>query len=374
MSSISNRFFVTALDDGTTLHGNLASDKSLSQAWTGSSAVPDWTVNANRPTIYLTLLSGTSLVVPQSTYQWMYEGQVITFNEETGISTSPSGLFMKTTKAVTYGGQTLNMPALKIMGNLASSDNVNVDMITFKGSCSIGGSAVPFECAAQIRITEIQGNGFLGIINFVNGVSDITEKGQVITMYGKLYDSNGGDVECTTQWYLNDASTGTSGQNKTIDGNTYANAFQVSEGSVVDHATVKCVFTSGGQTRYTAYAGIDDMQDPEFLYIQYNGANGNAASLRKDESVTFSIWVGLREDAAVLGGTSHPTYNSIKVKLLDGNANEITASGLPDIPDRGSDGMRPLSMSGGKGTLKINFATVNDYGKNITGIVIAYTS
>ena len=57
MSSISNRFFVTALDDGTTLHGNLASDKSLSQAWSGTSAIPNWTIASEQPTIYLTLMT-----------------------------------------------------------------------------------------------------------------------------------------------------------------------------------------------------------------------------------------------------------------------------------------------------------------------------
>ena len=61
MSQISNRFYVTALDDGTTLHGNLASTKPLSQAWNGSSAVPNWTQASEQPVIYLTLLSGGAL-------------------------------------------------------------------------------------------------------------------------------------------------------------------------------------------------------------------------------------------------------------------------------------------------------------------------
>lgn len=369
MSSISNRFFVTALDDGTTLHGNLASDKALSQAWTGTSAVPNWTVADEQPTIYLTLLSGAELVTPKDNFKWLYNGAQIQFDGN-GRSTSPSGLFQKTTKSVSYGNVTKVMPALKIIGNLASTSNVDVDMITFNGEYEIGGSSIAFTCDAQVRISTITGNGYLGVINFVDGVSDITSKGQTITMYGKLYDASGSEVSgYTTKYYLNDSSTGTNGT--TIGGR--ANSYQVSEANVVDHAMVKCEFYTSGTLRYTAYAGIDDMQDPEFMYIQYNGANGNAASLRSGEAVTFSIWVGTREDASVLGGTQTPTFSIFKVKLLDGDGFEITGS-LPDIPDRGGDGYRQLLTSGGKASIKVNYSVVSDNKKNLTGIVIAYTS
>lgn len=364
MSQISNRFYVTALEDGTTLHGNLASDRALTQAWNGTTAVPNWTDPNEQPTIYLTLLSGATLVAPASGYKWYYNG--------TEISDSDSR-FQKTTKSVTYAGQTVTMPALKIVANLASSSNVDVDMITFKGSYVINGSGIEFACDAQVRISSITANGKLGVINFVNGVSDITEAGQVIIMYGRLYNSDGqAATGVTTKWYLNDSSTPTSGQ--TISG--YTNAYQVSESQVVDHATVRCEFyDTSNNLLYTAYAGIDDMQDPEFMYIQYNGNNGNAASLRKDETASFQIWVGKRDDAAVLGGTSTPTYPIIKVQLLNGSGSVIMTTGLAtNIPDPDANGWRTLPMSGGKGSITPHYNTVNGNGKNITGIVIAYSS
>ena len=117
------------------------------------------------------------------------------------------------------------------------------------------------------------------------------------------------------------------------------------------------------------------MQDPEFMYIQYNGNNGNAASLRKDETASFKIWVGKRDDAAVLGGTSTPTYSIIKVQLLNGGGSVIMTTGLAtNIPDPDANGWRTLPMSGGKGSITPHYNTVNGNGKNITGIVIAYTS
>ena len=368
MSQISNRFYVTALEDGTTLHGNLVSDKSLTQAWNGSAAVPSWENTSDSPTIYLTLLSGATLVVP-STYKWYYNGTQVA----TDSTASSDARFLKTTKSVTYGSQTETMPALKIIKNLANTTNVDVDTITFEGEYTINGSGVSFSATAQIRISAITANGNLGVINFHNGISDITQVGQTITLYGVLYGGSTGTEVAgyTTKWYLNESSTGTNGS--TYDG--HANAFRVTESQVVDHATVRCEFYKGSDLMYTAYASIDDMQDPEYMYIQYNGNNGNAASLRKGDTATFQIWVGTREDPSVLGGASTPKYSTIKVKLLNGSGNTITATGLPTgIPDPDSQGWRTLTMSGGKATITPHYDTVNGNGKNITGIVIAYTS
>ena len=59
MSTISNRFFIEAIDDGSTLHGSLLSTKPLTQALVSSgAAVPDWTVAANQPIVYVDLING----------------------------------------------------------------------------------------------------------------------------------------------------------------------------------------------------------------------------------------------------------------------------------------------------------------------------
>lgn len=374
MSSISNRFYVTALEDGTTLHGNIASDKSLSQSWNGSAAVPDWTVAANQPTLYITLLSGSTLVVPDNTGKWYYNDHG-TSTEITAQDTR----FQITTKQITYLGQTATVPALKIIANLASSSNVDVDSIIYKGSYTINESSIGFTAEAQIRITEISKGSNVGVINFVGGVSDITEAGQTITMYGMCYSGETGtDIGgYTTKWYINDDPTPHSGESKTVDGVQYQNAFQVNEAAVVDHATIRCEFYKGGELLDTAYAGVDDMQDPEFMYIQYEGNNGNAASLRTGETAHFQIWVGRRDDPSVLGGTSSPTYNHLKVQLLDGSGDVIIGGSLATgIPASDSEGWRDLSnqISGGKFPLTPHYDTIAANGKNITGILVAWSS
>ena len=379
MSSISNRFYVTALEDGTTLHGNLASDKSLSQAWNGSAALPDWTIAENQPTIYITLLSGSTLVVPDNTGKWYYNDQG-TESEITDADTR----FQITTKSITYAEQTATVPALKIVANLASSSNVNVDSIIYKGSYTINGSAISFSAVAQIRITSVSKGSNVGVINFVNGISDITSAGQTITLYATCFGGDNGSPVSgfTTTWYINDTQV-PAGSPKITTYNSYP-ALNITEGDVVDHATIRCEFYKGGELLDTAYAGVDDMQDPEFMYIQYNGNNGNAASLRTGESAPFIVFVGSRDSATVRTGWEGAVY---KVQLLDGNGDIITASSLNNIPnpDAGdtTNYYRTLEKYASnyqdenlrnKAHFEVNYSVPAAYGKNITGIIIAYSS
>jgi hypothetical protein len=292
-------------------------------------------------------------------------------NQSTADNGVPAGVFLKTTEAI---GQ-LSMPALKIIGNLASSNNVDIDTIEFRGQYIINGTGVDFACNIQVRISTVNAAGYLGVINFHNGIGDITSAGQTLVLYGVLYGGGSGQPvpSYKTKWYLNEEPDGHGGD--TYDGHT--NAFRVNEADVVDHATVRCEFYNGQELLYTAYASIDDMQDPQFMYIQYAGSNGNAASLRKNESVTFQIWVGTRDDPSVLGGET-PEFNTIKVKLLDGKGDTITDplrhSQEDYIPDADSNGWRILPMSAGKASVKVWYDYASDYGKNITGIVMASTA
>lgn len=371
MSEISNRFFITALEDGTTLHGNLTADRSLTQAWNGTNAVSDWSQSTEQPTIYLTLLDGETLVSPNSGYTWYHDNVAIQFNSS-GVSSD--GLFQKTTKSVTYGGVTLDMPALKIIGNLANSNNVDSDTISISGTYSLKDNAtVGFSASAQVRITQITSNGYLGSIIFPNGLSDITADNSSVQMYGVLYGDTGTAMSnITTKWYLNSSTTATDGATITDkSGTQHDNGYTVTEAQVVDHAVVRCEFCdASGSVLYTAYVGIDDLTDPEFMYIQNNGANGNAASLRKGESAKLTIWVGKEGDATV-----DENFQTFKVKVIKGDGTVSTAAldGFNDVEST-STGLRSIGLTDKKATLTIPYETVVSLGKNMTGLVYAYSS
>lgn len=380
MSTASNRFYVTALQDGSTLHGNLSTVGSISQSWNGTSAYPDWTVAANQPIIYVTLLNGAAYVVPDNTGKWYYNDH----GTEEEITVSDTR-FQITTFSLNIGNnQSITVPALKIVQNLASTTNVDVDTITYRGSYTIGGSPIGFAVSTQIRITSASKGSSIGVVNFVNGISNITSVGQTITMYAACYGADdGSDVSgYTTTWYLNDTEI-QSGDSRlttyTVGAKTYP-AFVVSESDVVDHAIVRCMFYKNGELLDTVYVEVDDMQDPEFLYILNNGNVGNGASLRKGDSAPFVVFVGTNDSATVRSGWENATY---KLQLIDASKQVITASSLNDVPNPDSgdpDYYRTLQKYPNnyqdenlrnKAHFSINYSIPEAYGMNITGYIVA---
>lgn len=410
MSSIGNRFFVTALEDGTTLHGNLSVDGSLSQAYNkGSNSVqPDWsttgsTASASQPTIMVTLLNGVNYIGTDSSSQngyiseqkWFYNNNgtdsEIIFSESltiyyteggeevTGyLSTSPSsiaGKFLKTTKSIsvpTTPSLSVTVPALRIVQNLASSTNVDVDTITFKGKYNTGGNGeLDFQATAQIRISEISSGGYVGTITFANGISDITQRPQTITMTANLYGATGGTPSFETAWYMNGTLVqAKSNTNSLVAGSEYDSQFP-NRPYVTDNAVIQCDFYVNNTIVYQEFVSIDDMTDDEYMYIQYaNGANGNAASLRKGGTANFVIWIGKQDNSSVLTEWAY-----FQVKLLDGSGNVIYGS-ISGIGAADANGWRNLNVDGTthKASCPITYDLVSDNGMNITGILRASTS
>lgn len=370
MSTISNKFFVQVIEDGSTLHGELRATKSLTQAVKGGSCVPDWTVAANQPIIYVTLQNGSSFVLPDNTYKWFYNGTEI---EWTG-NTSTDGLFQKVTDYTPTGysaGQ--YVPAIKIIGNLATAnDSVDIDVIRFDGQKTLSTNPVGFSVSINVTIAEWSESGYLGLIEYTNstgttsGPTDITSDNLTVYLKGTLLNGDGDAVTCTYKWYLE-------GDN-TIKGTSQI--LSVTEAMVTDYAVLRCEFymtINGVNTKvYTAYATVDDTQDPEFMWITHNGQNGSAASLKDGESVTFSIWVGKADD---------PTYkdtrwSTFKAKFIDSTGSVIYSAlaNFAAISGTG-DGYRTLPVSSNVATAVITYDDVfTKAKKGLTGYVLAQTS
>lgn len=349
MSRISNKFYVQAIDDGTTLHAQLLSNKALTQAFiAGGSAVPDWTVEANRPTIYVDMLSGTDRVVPNSGGTWTYNGQVIDFENDTR--------FQLVTNYIPTG-YSAPVPAIKIVANLASSTNVDTDTIGYSGSYSLGGTDLNFAVSTNIRITSTSAAGIFGLIEFVDGSNVVSEDGQTKIMRGRLFGADGVEIVAseqaqtpfTTQWLLNDAPIGAGGK-VTSGSSSYYQAKSVSEEDITDNAIVACTFSyNDGSTdlTYTAYESLDDQTDPEQMYIQTSvsnggtGLDGGGAELHKGQSVTFQIWMGTMTDS-----TPDTTWTSFKVRLHKSDGSVVLDS-IPGIPDVVTGGDSPASADYG---------------------------
>ena len=386
MSTISNKFFIQVLEEGSSLHGQLLCTKSLVQSYKDGTCIPDWASTASaRPLVYLSLQNGATDTTPDSGYSWSYNGTVITFSttqtsQTIGgttyygfASTNFNGVFFKTGTTSTNASPLSGMPALGIIGNLASSSNVDIDVIRFDGSKTLSTNPIPFACMLNVTITQWTSGGYLGILNFPNG-NVITEAGQTLQCSAILYNDSG-EVTLSAsdyEWYYEGEST------RQGTGQT----FTIQEGDVTDYAILRCDFymtIDGTRTLvYSAFGSIDDQQDPEYMWIKYNGANGNSASLRAGESVVFSICVGTQED-----DTPNTDWTTFHVKFLDSEGNIVTAtssqsytvandSAFHESPD--SNGYRTLSVSGGVATAKVYYDDAFYLcKKGLTAVVIANT-
>lgn len=382
MSSVSNRFYVEAIDDGSTLHGQLLSTKALTQAWTGSAAVPNWTVANNQPTVYVDLMSGTSKVTPDEGGKWYYNNVEIEWASTSATAVSTDGRFQKVNNYPTQSNPTA---AIKIIANLASNSNVNTDSLTYTGSYTIGGSPIGFSVSTFIRITGVSSAGIFGLIEFV-GSNIVTEKNQVVTMYARLFGADGNEIPATasgapfsTAWKMNNENIGNGGD-VTVGGQTYHNAKQVSESQITDNSIIECGFTyvttiDGTSTTltYKTFENVDDQTDLEQMYIQYNGGNDTSATLKRGGSITWNIWMGAQDDPTV-----DTSWTQFYVKLLnaDGAIVHNNITGIPSEITDSSDahyGWRHLTWDGSAAHITLTYDIVHDsstFKKYLTGIVL----
>ena len=389
---ISNSFFVQVIEDGSSLRGEIRATAPLSQAYNDGSCVPDWTDAQKQPTVYIVLQNGANYILPDSTYKWFYNDEEIKWNGTTSQAMDngiPAGTFQKVTNFTPEMYASGNyVPAIKIVKNVASSENVNIDVIRFEGQKTLATNPVKFAASIDVSITEMLKGGYVGMI-YLNGSTDkdISSKSDTVKLIAHLYNSEGKEMTNANngakfKWFINDIVKVNLGSTNTLT---------VTESDIYDYGIVRCEFYMPKQNQAgtkvdtlvsTDYLEIDDTQDPQEMYFAYNGANGKSASLREGESVTWTIWVG---DAGNPSPTNIDTkFTSWKVMLVDSNKQtlmqNLSAAQYGGQQNADTSGYRPMTASGGKATITIPYALAaltaggQSTSGGIRGYVVAQTS
>lgn len=165
MSEIQGSIVVKRVRQGDTVTTRLESDKALYQGITdgGWLVNPDWTVAGNQPTItpkITTSLRTGELSIIAGSSIWKWNGMTLVFGGDgvcTGVvggATTGEGLFHRDS---TTG-------ALKIIGNLATSGNTNIDKLRFDALVNTG-----YETAIgadiEVRIELVGKNSYTGVVD-----------------------------------------------------------------------------------------------------------------------------------------------------------------------------------------------------------------
>jgi hypothetical protein len=343
------------------------------------------------PTVYIVLQNGAQYIIPDSGGKWYYNGTEIEFDAQGKSLAHPSGLAAGTFELVTdftpemyQSGQ--YVPAIRIAKNVASNENVNIDVIRYDGQKTLATNPVPFSASININITEMMKGGYIGMIYLRDGAADkdISSKTDTVPLVARLFDSEGNEMTnaengAKYKWFINDTVKIALGATNTLT---------ITEQDVYDYAVVKCEFYipkdgEQGQKVDTLVSSdffeIDDTQDPQEMYFAYNGANGKAASLHSGESVTFNIWVG--EAGNPSASNVDTAFTTWKVLLVDSNK-QVLMQSLSEygIAAADANGYRALAVSNGVASITVSFelaATTAAGGSDsggIRGYVVAQTN
>lgn len=383
MNQISNQFTLTAIQSNITIQGRLMVDGSTTQNYNPVSArcIPDWkTTVAKRPKLYPIIRRSAAYLSDASinNKKWYYNGDEILFNDDPEsanynkstnyLDSAGDPKFHRGTITKSLGGVSYTLPCLTIVGNLANAENVDLDIITFEGTVELNGTQVAFPpCSIEVKISQMTTQGYLGLLSPESAI--IAQKGDKATIAASLLNESGDPVECWVTWKRGDGTAITAdGTHIKITDTTGVNGvhtIEVDDEAVTDNLVLRCDFYTDSRKRdqdrvTTAFASVDDAQDPEYLFISLDGKTGDySGQLYEGETVDVEMWVATLEAPT----TPDTKWTNFAIAVYNGKQ-ELVTEGVPTVT---------VTSNKGKATFSYQFL-VNNCGGKCTGIVTATTA
>ena len=372
MSRLSNRIMVSVLEDGRQIIANImVANGSLSQAWNGGTAIPDFTETAKQPLLYLSIMNNGARDNMNVSGTWYYNNAAVTGNSKFQVTTH------------TVGG--VQYPALRIVGNLASSDNTDVDTISFVGSFQREGDTIPIQASVLFNIIRMQEGSWFGVVT--PGMAEVDSDSAYVDLTATLYDDKGavqGAGTFTTRWTVDAPEYSTTTEQNDNQG---SHTFRITGSQFYDYASITCRFVVEGETKWTALAAVDDIGDQYSVgIISVQGATstidsqtaygeGTDAKLRSGQSVKYKIYVVDKNDPST-NATIAAGIAKAYIRLYDHLNAVYTGDGInPQAVVSGSGGYRELTKveDGGERyfTFTVSFEAAKAvFGGSLSGVLL----
>ena len=295
MSEVAGSFCIGMIIDGDSAQGNIRSTKPLVQMYqkdTGK-CVPDWSVAANQPIIYPVMRSGNENVIKpivSGSEKWYYNNTLITFNAS-GLATAPAAVAGKT-QTTTYNNGSVNVPSLKIIGNLANASNMD-------GEIEASGHNLAYTSEIPLAISEFSNSAYYGFLYPSDG-GIIDSDTATVKVTQELY--KGGSLvpqsNYSLKWYKMPSTTAWS----------TANSVSLVADDVDSKLSVRAEYIIGGEVVATAICEVSDETDPLFLAVNFSGPTYLTSSGATSEvTATYKVKkVGTGEE--VTGFTFKTTF------------------------------------------------------------------
>ena len=339
MNNVSGNFFIEMLVDGDSAQGNIRSTKPLVQMYNPntSTCIPDWTVQANQPIIYPVMRSGNENSIKPiiaGSESWFYNNTSISFNAS-GIATSPDNVVGKLQK-ITFNNGTVDVPALKIIGNLASATNMDADTITMAGKIEASGHSLQFSVDIALAISEYTDSAYSGFIHVSNG-GIIDEDSETIVLQQVLY--KGGDIvpsaNYTVEWFKDSA----------LEPFSTSSSVNLTQADIDSKNIIRCTFKVNAEVVASYAQEVSDETDPYFIDVVWNGKT----KLATGESAT----------------------GQCKVKKVGSGEVQTGFTFAITMTNTAGAAFTPATLPTAAGVIYLTFADAQNAGGNITGYIVA---
>lgn len=320
MSVVSGMISFTRIIDGNIITSNLYSTKILVQRLKkgADTPLPDWTNVEHQPIIYPRVIGqSTGKRVTLYSHTWFYNGAEINTSD---------GRF----ELITYDDGGVTVPGLKIIKNIATHDNLDTDIISFSAKTSIGGVEYDVKANIDVRLEEMVGDPYDGVIDVTEGgvIDDGTPE---ITTTAILYKGGAVITEGVTyKWYR----ITTEGKEEIKPNPATPNKMQFKDVDINSELTIKVDFYYQNQIVYSVSKTLSDETDTLYLHVSIS----NGQSLREGESSVLTPTIYNRIlNQKVLGYEFEYSELDNMLALIDkktGNTYTMTAENLSKHGDQ----------------------------------------
>lgn len=284
MSQVNGYIKLIGVSDGTSLNGLLRVEGApLVQRYDKgtSTYLPDFEAmaEAERPTVYPLIRDVASgmVHVPQ-TMTWKYNGLTLSFGSN-GLSTNNGleGMFKRiSSHAISVSGVTYQVPALRVMKNLAVVGGLDNDVLSASGTVELAGVSIPFnDLTKEIIIQEATGNQYDVVIRNDHG-SMLDDTVTSFEETALLYKDGKRVTDLTDYRFLWNAGTAGASQDKRTINTSHVNGA----------LALDCTVYGGSQELCSGYDTIIDASDPYYVLFKTSGITGDRIAHGETATIT----------------------------------------------------------------------------------------
>ncbi len=285
MSEVRGQTTIKYVKQGDSLTCSLRSTFPLKQFVTNGNGVVAPSFVTNQPCIYPVVRSSlrATRISPQATdFHWYYNSVEITFGND-GLSNAIGSIAAGTFKSEWKTIDGFSVPTLTILKELASTSNIDSDIIDFKGVVNTGFAAT-VSASIEVSIEQTEGEAYMAYISINNGgviddgVSSLTATAHL------LVGGTEKTANVTYEWFKMRVTAGVDGW---VSLGRTTQSITIAASDVNSSELYKCVITTQGKSTSAVMEVVDET---DALIIYPNPTNGAGATIPEElSSVQTSI-------------------------------------------------------------------------------------